>query len=113
MRSSSEIRSWFVDDVYSLLRNHAVALVIADRASLPEAPWLIQPAGGTALSPRPLGAISSYRDSELERWTTRIGGLAQDVYCYFNNDWEGFAINNAALLRRLIDEDDTYAISCC
>ena len=31
--------SWFIDDVYSLLRNHAVALVIADRASLPEAPW--------------------------------------------------------------------------
>ena len=34
--------------------------------------------------------------SELERWTTRIGGLAQDVYCYFNNDWEGFAINNCS-----------------
>ena len=32
--------SWFADDVYSLLRDHAVALVIGDRASRPEAPWV-------------------------------------------------------------------------
>ena len=32
--------SWFTEDVYSLLREYKVALVVADRAGLAEAPWV-------------------------------------------------------------------------
>ena len=41
-RQALEFRdpSWFTEDVYSLLREHEVALVVADRAGLPEAPWV-------------------------------------------------------------------------
>jgi uncharacterized protein YecE (DUF72 family) len=99
--------SWFVDDVYSLLREHAVALVIADRAALPEAPW-VDTAGWWYLRFHHgrSGRRGNYSETELGRWAAGITDLAQDVYGYFNNDWEGFAINNAALLRRLIAQDD-------
>jgi uncharacterized protein YecE (DUF72 family) len=99
--------SWFVEDVYALLRDHAVALVIADRASLPEAPW-VDTAGWWYLRFHHgrSGRRGNYSESELGRWGAKIRGLTEDAYCYFNNDWEGFAINNALLFRRLIAQDD-------
>jgi uncharacterized protein YecE (DUF72 family) len=95
--------SWFTEDVYSLLREYGVALVVADRASLPEAPW-IDTAGWWYLRFHEgrSGRRGNYSDTELRRWAARIIDLRQDVYGYFNNDWEGFAIKNAALLHRLI-----------
>jgi uncharacterized protein YecE (DUF72 family) len=98
--------SWFVDDLYALLRDHAVALVIADRAALPEAPW-VDTAGWWYLRFHHgrSGRRGNYSESELRRWAERIAGLHQDAFCYFNNDWEGFAINNALLLHRLVGEN--------
>jgi uncharacterized protein YecE (DUF72 family) len=95
--------SWFTEDVYSLLREHKVALVVADRAGLPEAPW-VDTAGWWYLRFHHgrLGRRGNYSTAELRRWADRIAAVKQDVYCYFNNDWEGFAVDNATLLRRLI-----------
>ncbi len=95
--------SWFTEDVYSLLREHKVALVVADRAALPEAPW-VDTAGWWYLRFHHgrSGRRGNYSDAELRRWAEKIAAVPQDVYCYFNNDWEGFAINNATLLHRLI-----------
>ena len=97
--------SWFVDAVYSLLRDHSVALVVADRASLPEAPWVdtadwwyLRFHHGRS------GRRGNYSERELGRWAGEIRRVHGDVYCYFNNDWEGFAVDNAARLRRLIRE---------
>jgi uncharacterized protein YecE (DUF72 family) len=106
-RQALEFRdpSWFTEDVYSLLREHKVALVVADRAGLPEAPW-----GDTAgwwylrLHHGRSGRRGNYSAAELRRWADRIAAATQDVYCYFNNDWEGFAVANAILLRRLTRE---------
>jgi uncharacterized protein YecE (DUF72 family) len=104
-RNAFEFRhpSWFAEDVYSLLREYGVALVVADRASLHEAPW-IDTAGWWYLRFHHgrSGRRGNYSDTELRRWATRIIDVPQDVYGYFNNDWEGFAINNATLLHRLI-----------
>lgn len=96
--------------MYSLLRQHAVALVIADRASLPYAPW-VDTAGWWYLRFHHgrSGRRGNYSDAELRRWAARIHDQDHDVYCYFNNDWEGFSINNAALLRRLIADEEPDA----
>ena len=32
----------------------------------------------------------------------RIRAAAGDVYAYFNNDWQGFAVENARTLERLV-----------
>ena len=40
----------------------------------------------------------------VAEWAWRIGGWSRDieVYAYFNNDWKGYAIQNALLLKRLV-----------
>jgi uncharacterized protein YecE (DUF72 family) len=47
------------------------------------------------------GRHGNYSASEIERWARRIAQWRRDteVYAYFNNDWEGFAIRNARLLK--------------
>ena len=97
--------SWFAQDVYGLLREHGVALVIGDH---PERPF--QSHEQTAdwsyvrLHYGSRGRRGNYSDAELEEWAARVRRFrrAGDVYCYFNNDWEGFAIRNALELCSLL-----------
>jgi uncharacterized protein YecE (DUF72 family) len=43
----------------------------------------------------------NYTEEELERWARRIEEWRErvDVYAYFNNDWEGYALRNATWLK--------------
>ena len=97
--------SWFSDEVLELLRFHHVALVIAHH---PERPW--QPHELTAdwtflrfhFGAR--GRRGNYSETELREWAPQVQELARDaeVFAYFNNDWEGFAVANARRLRELV-----------
>ena len=98
--------SWFSDEVLELLRFHHVALVIAHH---PERPW--QPHELTTdwtflrfhFGER--GRRGNYSETELREWAPRVRELAAraDVLAYFNNDWEGFAVQNGLRLRRLVE----------
>jgi uncharacterized protein YecE (DUF72 family) len=111
-RQAIEFRdpSWFAEDVYALLRERGVALVVADRAGLPEAPWE-DTAGWWYLRFHHgrSGRRGNYSKAELRRWAARLAAVTDDVYGYFNNDWEGFAIENATSLRRLLQETQAAA----
>jgi uncharacterized protein YecE (DUF72 family) len=50
------------------------------------------------------GRRGNYSDRELRELAPRVGKLAEagDVFAYFNNDWEGFAVQNALRLRALL-----------
>ena len=55
------------------------------------------------------GRRGNYSATEIAEWAERIDGWRADAeaYCYFNNDWEGFAPANALALRaRLRDTPD-------
>lgn len=97
--------SWFADDVYDLLRAHGAALVVADRASLPPAPC-VDTAGWAYVRFHHgrRGRRGNYSPAELRDWALRLRRRAGDVYAYFNNDWEGFAVENARALRSLLVE---------
>jgi uncharacterized protein YecE (DUF72 family) len=94
--------SWFAADVLAALRAHGVALVIGDH---PERPW--QPHELTAdfsfvrLHYGHRGRRGNYSATELDEWAKELRRLARhaDVFAYFNNDWEGFAPENARTLR--------------
>lgn len=95
--------SWFVPEVYELLRAHGVALVIGDTPKRPfqahelTADWtFVRFHEGTR------GRYSNYSKSELEEWAQRIEEWAAlgDVYAYFNNDWNGYAVRNGLWLKR-------------
>ena len=48
------------------------------------------------------GRNGNYSRSELDSWAERLARRSYeiDVYAYFNNDWEGYAVRNALYLRR-------------
>jgi uncharacterized protein YecE (DUF72 family) len=102
--------SWFAADVYALLRANGAALVVADRASLPAAPW-VDTAGWSYLRFHHgrSGRRGNYSRAELRRWAGRIRHARGDVYAYFNNDWEGFAVDNARTLRELTRAESARA----
>ncbi len=97
--------SWYVPEVYSLLRERGVSLCLHDlRGSI--TPIVVT---GTVLYVRLHGPVrayaGSYRRARLERWADAIRALAPQVaatYVYFNNDEKGYAPRNAATLRELL-----------
>jgi uncharacterized protein YecE (DUF72 family) len=91
--------SWHVRETYQLLAEHAVALCIPvggglepDRITTAPFSYIRmhrgqEPAGG-------------FTEAELEGWASQVRALARsgkEVYVYFNNDWEGFALRDAAV----------------
>lgn len=96
--------SWHVPDVYRALAEHGVALCI--------------PVGGGLHPDRITTAAFSYirmhrgRETgggftaeELRDWAAQLRALSsvgKDVYIYFNNDWEGYAIRDARIMQELL-----------
>ncbi len=105
-RNAFEFRheSWFEDEVYALLRQHGVALVIGHERSR----WVSTPPVRTAdwsyvrFHYGGRGRHGNYSDAEIATWARRLAQWRRDteLYVYFNNDWQGFAIRNARLLKR-------------
>ena len=52
------------------------------------------------------GRGGNYSKTELEEWARRIRDWRErvEVYAYFNNDWNEFAVKNALKLKRLLGE---------
>jgi uncharacterized protein YecE (DUF72 family) len=95
--------SWFTTEVYELLREHAAALVIGDH---PERPFqtheLTTDWTFVRMHHGHRGRRGNYSESELETWRRRIARWRRrvEVFVYFNNDWNAFAIRNALWLKR-------------
>jgi uncharacterized protein YecE (DUF72 family) len=96
--------SWFTDEVYELLSKHEVALVIGDRPEVAEFQTHEMTADWTFVRFHygSRGRNGNYSERELEEWAQRIDAWRRDVdvYVYFNNDWEGYAVRNGHWLRR-------------
>ena len=97
--------SWFVDEVYELLRASGAALVIGDH---PERKFQTHELTTDWTFVRFhygwRGRNGNYSDRELDEWAARIRSWREaiDVYAYFNNDWFGYAVyNGRGLLARL------------
>ena len=50
----------------------------------------------------PVAGAGTTAGRELEEWAQRFETWRRDVeiYAYFNNDWEAFAVRNALWLKR-------------
>jgi uncharacterized protein YecE (DUF72 family) len=98
--------SWFTDDVLTLLREHGAALVVADRPEVNAFQLRELTADFTYVRfhAGTRGRNGNYSQRELAEWAERLAGWAEeaDVYAYFNNDWEGFAVENARVLANLL-----------
>jgi uncharacterized protein YecE (DUF72 family) len=95
--------SWFDRGVYDLLGAHGAALVIGDHPKWPfqerklTTDWTL-----VRLHHGRRGRRGNYSERELDTWARRIAAWRRraDVFVYLNNDWEGFAVENALWLKR-------------
>jgi uncharacterized protein YecE (DUF72 family) len=100
--------SWFAPEVMALLRERNVALVIGDRPQVSAFQTheltadftFVRFHGGAR------GANGNYSHAELDEWAERLAGWSRDVdvFAYFNNDWEGYAIENALYLKERLGQ---------
>jgi uncharacterized protein YecE (DUF72 family) len=110
LRHAFEFRhpSWFCEELPVLLREHGVALVIGDRPQVNDFQTheltadftFVRFHGGTH------GAAGNYSHRELDVWADRLAAWRHevDVHAYFNNDWEGYAIENALYLKERLGQ---------
>ena len=106
-RSTFEFRdqSWFIDDVYDLLKAYNIALCIYHQTGYDSPSEITADFVYVRLHGTESKYGGSYPKSALKTWANRIKEWRQDgknVYFYFNNDPEGHAIKNALTLKELI-----------
>jgi uncharacterized protein YecE (DUF72 family) len=96
--------SWFVPEVEALLRAHGAAFVVADHPERRfQTRWLTAPFAYVRFH-YGRGEGGRYTARQLDGWAEWLSEVRRtaDVYAYFNNDWEAFAVENAnGLLSRL------------
>jgi uncharacterized protein YecE (DUF72 family) len=98
-------KSWCNETIYNILKKFGTAWVIADSPRYPKAEVVtasfvyIRMHGSTTLF------SSKYSYEELKTTAQNIQGWLKngfDVYIYFNNDFQGFAVQNAKELLELL-----------
>jgi len=104
IRWAVELRdpSWLCPEVFAILAHHKAALcihdMIQDHPRLLTADWTYLRFHGTDYA----GSYSSLQLREQARWIKRRLSEGVDVFAYFNNDAQGYAVSNAADLRRYV-----------
>lgn len=111
LRVSLEFRheSWNRQEVYDLLERHQAAYCVMSGSRLPcvlraTAPFVYLRFHGPDYHHLYAG---SYSDRDLAWWAERIGEWREqgrEVFAYFNNDGQGYAVNNARKLKELLQE---------
>lgn len=107
IRQAFEFReeSWFCPEVFQILKRYGMGLCLAD--------WPVFDAKKSEdfdfiyLRRHGPGALynSCYSEGQLKRDAGKIKrwlGKGKDVYLYFNNDAEGWAVRNASTLQKLL-----------
>ena len=94
--------SWFAAAVYDILRDHAVALVVADRAPEGSSPVVETASWSYWRFHAGRGRDGNYSAQQLRALANRVLSQSGDAFAYFNNDWQGFAIANARMLAGLV-----------
>lgn len=107
LRHAVEFRheSWFEPEVYGILHAHGAAFVIGDDPRRVQWPHVVTGEWSfVRLHFGRRGRRGNYSRTELVEWAARLRDLASqgEVWAYFNNDWEAFAIANARELQRLL-----------
>jgi len=97
--------SWIGDAVFDILRRYNVGLCVFDMPDF-SCPLVATSDFAYVRFHGSEGLYwSCYSDEELSQWAQKIAQLGQnikDIYIYFNNDAEAFAVKNAITLRNLL-----------
>lgn len=95
--------SWYCQEVYDILDNAGAALCVPVRPEIKSdivqtAPWMY-----FRFHCGEEGGLFTTR--EIKKWAVALRQFKDagaDIYAYFNNDWQGFALRNAQELRKAL-----------
>lgn len=108
VKHSIEFRNhtWFDKKVFQKLSERNIALVCAHSAKFPfKEKHTADFAYFRFHGPEELYK-SKYSNIQLEKWAERMSNFLQEndeIYVFFNNDYHGYAIENAEKLKQLLD----------
>ncbi|MBA2369760.1 MAG: DUF72 domain-containing protein [Candidatus Protochlamydia sp.] len=96
--------TWFCDDIYALLTKNKIALCITDLNGALSPEVITGPFTYIRLHGPKKAYQGSYGGAQLNAWKRKIekwdsSGLG--VYCYFDNDEKGYAIQDAMQLQKM------------
>lgn len=97
--------SWFGEPLWNLLEKYHIGFVVSDTSEFPVFEKVTSDFAYIRFhGPSKLYA-SKYTEEELQMWAEKIKSLlkSMDVYCYFNNDHLGYALENAKMLQKLLN----------
>lgn len=107
IRQAFEVRdaSWCNEDFYQLLRQNNMALVFADYPQLA----IVKPETSNFIYLRRHGPTGLYRGCYSDKMLkadakviSKFQKEGKDVFIYFNNDAEGYAVANALQLKKIL-----------
>lgn len=107
-RFAIEIRNktWINDNFFDLLAQYGVAFVIADSGDrYPYHETVTTNFVYLRLHGREQLYASDYSENDLQQYTGKISGWLSDgkeVWVFFNNDYHGYAVKNAEMLRAML-----------
>ncbi|MBA3648624.1 MAG: DUF72 domain-containing protein [Chitinophagales bacterium] len=97
--------TWFTEEVYTVLKKYNLGLVIQHSNQWPVVEKVTANFTYLRFHGAPNLYASDYTDAELQEWAGKIKKLARgkDVFAYFNNDINVYAINNAKKLSEFLE----------
>jgi uncharacterized protein YecE (DUF72 family) len=99
--------SWYTDPVYDVLEQSGCAFCIHDHRDAPSPQRVTADFVYVRFHGWQGGYEGKYSSADLSAWADTIAGWRDgglDVYGYFNNDFRGYAVENAQELVTLLDE---------
>lgn len=106
LRLACEFRhaSWFKDEVYDFMRKHRVAFVITNSPAWPSKVIKTCDFVYMRFHGRTKLFVSNYTEKELREWAKILKELKpKELFCYFNNDANAYAADNALYLKKLLE----------
>jgi uncharacterized protein YecE (DUF72 family) len=95
--------SWFKKEVYKELKNNGIIFCIVSAPNLPED--FVKTSDDVYIRFHGKGRwyASNYSDDELKEWAEKIKkSKAENVWAYFNNDTNAYAVNNCLYLKKIL-----------
>lgn len=100
--------SWYTDAVYDILEEGGCGFCIHDNQDAASPEKLTAEFTYVRFHGKRGGNDGKYTRRDLEACASKIARWAEDgidVYCYFNNDWKGYAVENARELQELAGKE--------
>ena len=99
-------KSWLIDDVYRLLERYDVAFCIVSSPKIPVIVRVTTDFSYIRMHGRKRWYDYFYTDEELRCWADVVSGIhkeGRDVFMYFNNDPNAYAVQNALRIKELLN----------